>query len=114
MSRETFKMGNQKGQPMAREDVACAILILFLFVLAAIILVLETRSLWAKETLIYQGNLTSYARSEGNHSFTFDGNHTITETGWLWKTHPPLNRMVSLYRRGNALVLKEVTEPVIA
>jgi hypothetical protein len=98
---------------MTREDLIFTAAIVGLFALAIAILVVETRSIWASEELIHEGNLTSYQKLEEFHVFTFEDNTTNMEAGWLWKTYPRLNRVVRLYRRGQALVLEEVVEPSI-
>ena len=98
---------------MSREDTAFSIVTICLFIVAIAILVVETRSLWAEEKLIHEGNLTSYSKLEEVHVFTFEDNTTRMEIGWLWKTYPRLNRNVKLLRRGQAIVVEEVAEASI-
>ena len=98
---------------MTREDLIFTAAIVCLFVAAIAIIVVETRSLWATEKLIHEGNLTAYSKLEELHVFTFENNTTSMEAGWLWKTYPRLNRNVRLYRRGRALIIEEVPEPSI-
>jgi len=98
---------------MKREDAIYTAAILGIFAVAIAILVVETRSLWAQEELVHEGNLTSYSEMEGLHVFIFEDNTTSMEIGWLWKTYPRINRQVRLLRRGPAIVLEEVTEPSI-
>jgi hypothetical protein len=98
---------------MSREDMVFSIAIICLFVVAIAVLVIETRSLWAAEKLIHEGNLTSYSKLEELHVFTFEDNTTSMEIGWLWKTYTRVNRNVRLYRRGQAIIVEEISEPSI-
>ena len=108
-----LKSADPESIEMSREETAFTIATICLFAVAIAILVVETRSLWAAEELIHEGNLTSYSQLEGLHVFTFEDNKTSMEVGWLWKTYPRVNRNVRLLRRGRAIIVEEITEPSI-
>ena len=99
---------------MSWEDRIAPIVILSLFVVAAILLVWETRPIWAGKVLVYQGNLTAYSKSSGYHVFSFEDGTSKTLEGWMWKTQVHLYTYQVLYQKGPAIVLEETTEPVIA
>lgn len=99
---------------MTREDQAYAAAVLILFGLAIAMLVSVSKPLWAKERLLHQGVLTAH-RAYGNiHEFDFSDNTTITEAGWLWKTYLHTNRTVSVLKKDGAIVVREISQPVIA
>ena len=88
--------------------------VITVIILAGLVLVMETRPMWAQKRFIYEGNLTSHTMFEGFHVFSFGGNTTITEKGWLWKTYLPMDRNVVLYKKAGALIVEERTPAAIA
>jgi len=98
---------------LTREDQAFALAVLLLFGLGIAMMVSVTKPIWAKERLLYQGVLTAH-RSYGRiHEFDFSDNTTITGTGWLWKSYLHTNRTVSLIKKDGAIVVREISEPLI-
>lgn len=98
---------------MSTEDQAYATIIILILASAIVLLVVDTRPLWSREKLIHEGFLNDYYEVGGSHIFHFEGDPPIAERGWLWKTFLPRNRTVALYRRGSALVVREVSKPSI-
>ena len=99
---------------MERSKVLLDGLIVTLFVLSVLILVGETRSIWAKPVLLHQGVLRSYTSFKGLRYFEFADNTTIVEKGWMWKTFVVKGREVAVYKKGRAIVVEETgTGPAI-
>lgn len=96
---------------MNRELVYNAIVILLLG-LAFSMLIVETRPLWSGERLIHEGVLIDHYELGDSHIFQFD-DKTIPVDGWMWKINFPLNRTVAVYKKGNTILVKEVTKPTI-
>jgi len=111
---ETFKTGMRVSRTMSREDQIYASVIIAIFVAAAVLLVVDTRPLWSREKLIQKGVLSEHYQLGGSYIFKFRNETPVAEKGWLWKTFLPTNRTVALYRRGGALVVKEVFNPSIS
>lgn len=98
---------------MTREDQAYAMAVVILFGLAIAMLVSVSRPLWAKERLLHQGVLTAHRAYGTIHEFDFSDKTTITEAGWLWKSYLHTNRTVSLLKKDGAIVVREISEPLI-
>jgi hypothetical protein len=102
---------------MSKEDLIWATVVALLIGLAVGILAVETRPIWAKERLVHEGVLMAYDDTAGMHFFYFQDPSspaeqiTVTETGWMWKTHLPLNATVTIHKRGDTIVVREVIEP---
>ncbi len=94
---------------MERSKLLLDVLIVGLFLSSFLILVGETRSIWAKPVLLRQGTLKAYTSFKGLRYFEFSDNSTLVEKGWMWKTFVPLGREVAVYKKGRAIVVQELS-----